>query len=185
MLNEGTNEEGGTPFTVPHEEINLPALAARAFEATAKDAPAAAKLLEQWARADATLARAILDPHLPSACWHLIVQQCRYARRVIWEAPRYSASGKGERVAHLATENARALLDMTLPLTGEPLLRNATREQVEEAAIYYEKRAANMQEKCTWLRLIAKRAKDGIAIGEQFTEAALRKLQAQVIGKSE
>ncbi len=183
MLNDGTMEgESQIPIRISHEGVDLPALVIRAFEEAENNARQASALLEQWAKADPELARVILDPHLPTACWKLCVSQCQRNRILIWETPHSDVSGKGERVAYLATENARLLLDMPLPIRGEPLLRDATKEQVVEAAIYYEKISANMVEKSTLLRLIAKKAKEGSVIGQQFTEAALRKLQAQAKG---
>ena len=161
---------------------SLQSYAEKAFQESNGDALAAAELLTAWAQKNQELYRELTTPYLTAACWELITKQCQRERRMIWEPPQSSVVGRGDRIQYLAVEQERQLLNMNLPIPGEPQLGKATKEQVEMAASYYLSRAKNMRDKAMFLQLIAKKAKPEKTIAEQFTEVALRKLKAQAIG---
>lgn len=92
-------------------------------------------------------------------------------RRKNWTAPNYTKGGNGNRLVALADH---MLINFRLPKSGV-LLREATADQIREAAEFYAADAADAAHKSRWLTACA----DHIASGKKLTEKRARALQEQ------
>lgn len=145
-------------------------LAQEAMQAANGDVLEATAILEQKARGDMDVWRALTDGLLKKACYDACRGICRTERRIIWNAPNYDAGGNGERIkAHSST-----LMDWPLP--GGMKLKDATKADLIAAAEFYAKQAANMQSISNWLNQIAKKVKNK-TVGDSMTDDQLRKLR--------
>lgn len=164
-------------------EISLQETIQQAIGEASNDAPAAAQLLEKWVRKDRRLFNELMMPYLSGACWDAIRRYCRREKRSLWTAPRYHMSGKGERVIHLAENNARSLFDFRLPLPGLPRLGDSNKEQVQSAEEFYQSQAKDMHAKAYWLHLIVEKMSANTTVRQQLSEELLLKLQQKALAQ--
>ncbi len=128
-----------------------------------------AKRLLTMAREDAGLMAALMGPYESRAAYDAVRKGSRHLRRVIWDqSTTHAANG---RVGALVAANMAMLLEFPLP-GGKPL-RDATRDEVQDAADLYRKQAVDMVQKAAWLRLVAKNVPTGKTVGETLDELAL------------
>lgn len=149
---------------------NDPAVLIRRAYDGSPDVATATEKLEKWARKDKALYDYLTDPYLSQACYNAIRGLCRSERRLIYTAPNYTKGGNGHRVEI----HGRSLLDFPLP--GGKRLRDATRQDLLEAADFYRKQAADMASKAAWLEKISERVGKK-TVGEKLTSEQLEALK--------
>lgn len=126
--------------------------------------------LEEMARDDMSVWQVLTENLLKSACYDACRGICRSERRVIWHTTGSDKGGNGERVkSHAAT-----LMDFPLP--GGKRLRDATKDDLIEAAGFYDRQAAQMASVAEWLTGIARKVR-GKTVGESMTEDQLRSMK--------
>lgn len=164
--------------------------AREALDAARGDVRRAAVLFEARVRADRSLRDALTDPLIATACYTAVTAQVRRRRQSVWKAPavptRSPAPAPAQprtsdgafRVAQLA---AGTLL--MFPLPGGKRLGEATREEISEAACFYEAQSADMAHKARWLRLVAQSLPTSRRVGDVLTDARLRELQEAARGE--
>ncbi len=164
------------------EESSIRDRVSQAFEEASGEAIGASHILESWAKKDRRFAETLLMPQLPSVCWQLVREYCQEERRIVWNSPTHSVSGNGERVAALAEETAKMLMEMYLPIPGLPKLGDALKEQIEEAAYFCQKQSIDMKQKADFFFLIHRSMKKGKPVRSQLTEQKLKEFHASVTG---
>ena len=157
--------------------------ARRALDDANGDAREAARMLEQAARTASPLREALTDPLIAGACWDAVRGQVRKERAAIWTTPNVASgptakpqalAAQADRVVQLATGTLRMF-----PLPGGKRLGEATRQEIAEAAHFYERQAGDMAHKARWLQLVAQSVPDGRSAGEVLTDQRLAELQAE------
>lgn len=150
--------------------VDIPTIVQECVTATGGDLPAAARLLEERAKQNPALLRALTAAYLPKACWAAMRQYAMSERCEIWRAPNaVNPDREHARVRQLARANAVSLFDFRLPISGCPKLGDATREMVEEACAFYQVRAVDMLGKAAFLRAVA-----GLMKGKKTVRAQLK-----------
>ena len=129
------------------------------------DIQSAAKQLELWALENDALYRAVTAPALSSMCYDAVSMRTRMNRRQTWNQEQ-----GGSRVL------AHAALLMDFPLVGGMRLSVARKNDVIDAADFYDTQASDMTSKAVWLRAVAKRL-GAKQVKDVFNEEKLRKLQ--------
>lgn len=155
--------------------MNANELATQAMEQCDGDVLKATEYLEQTARKDVGVWKALTEGLLRNACYDACRGICRSERRIIWNSPNYSAGGNGERVK----QHAETLMDWPLP--GGMKLRDATKKDLLEASTFYQKQASKMAAISGWLGAIANKVKTK-TVGETLTDEQLRKLRDDTAG---
>lgn len=160
------------------EEVDSVATCARLALAESKGDPGkATEKLVARVRKDKALREAILDPLVEYACNQAVMREVRVNRGNVWVPP------SPERLARMPdAERVRALANGTLlmfPLPGGKRLGEATREEVAEAARFYERQAGDMAHKARWLQLVAQSIPDGKTAGKVLSDERLRDLQTE------
>lgn len=153
---------------------NISELAEDLLEQTGGNVREATDKLTERAREDSKIYFVLTEPFLSQACYYAVRKVCQRERRAIWTAPNYVAGGNGERVEN----HARSLLMFQLPTCGK-YLRDAMKDDVQQAAHFYREQAEDMDEKGRWLDEIARNVKGDKTVGEQLDEQALWKLRTQ------
>ena len=128
-----------------------------------------AKRLLAMARADPALMFALMKPYEVRAARIAVGRFGRDSRRKVWNRP--TTTDSNARVVALVASNMAMLLDFPLP-GGKPL-RDATKDEVQDAANSYRTQAVDMVQKSAWLKLIAKNVPKGKTVGETLDELAL------------
>jgi hypothetical protein len=163
-------------MSAAEREPSIPSIidvARAALKASDGDVQRATKLLARRVRADVVLYRALLDRMVETACYEAVVTVTQRNRDMVWTPPNYDKGGNGGRVRALAAGNAL----MFFPLPGGKLLAHANRREIEEAAAFYGKQAADMTWKARWLSLVAKHVEGNKTVAKCMTEQQLAKLQ--------
>lgn len=158
-----------------HDGPSIAELAAAALEACDGDVQAAARKLEADARADMTNWRVLTDHLLGQASWDAIRRAVRVTRSKVWTAPAPTTTpeSQAERVTALAAGNL-----LMFPLPGGKRLGEATRDEVQAAAHFYEQQADDMAHKARWLQAIAAKVKNAKKkVAEVLDDAKLRELR--------
>lgn len=131
--------------------------------------------LEKRVRANKALQLALTDHLVRSACYDILRAQVRTTRSVIWNAPNYDKGGNGSRLRSVE-EVLPSLYDFVLPHASIKL-GDATREEVEEGAHWYELRVQDMGYKARFLRMVARKVPPGKRVREALTPEQLAKAQ--------
>lgn len=180
------NNPDSTPFESPRQggNFDLDAIVRAAVEAADGDLPEAARLIETQAKKNSDLLAAITFPYLTRAIWELVRLHARVEKRIIWQAPNADPKGQnGHRVKHMADDNFRSLMALTLPIEGLPRLGDATRVQLEEAIHFYQSHAKDMQSKSRFLEMVLHALpakKPNTKVRDCLTETQLEKFREQV-----
>lgn len=189
-------EQAKNPKDNAAEIISIAAKAA--LKKAAGDSRNAAILMEQGARKNPALYKALTEPYLTDACWEAVRLQAHTHRKRIWNAPAESkpagkemvgtkfgassgtdAAEQKSRVVALARGNAATLLNFPLPIQGLPRLGEADLGMLKQAAEFYRKSANDQGAKAKWLSLIIKAMPDAeTKVEKLFDEKALRELQS-------
>lgn len=147
-------------------------IAKEAFEQAGDDAVKAASALYDRLISDRALHAQFAEPLLREWCADVIASECvRRPRQIIWATQAATTTVSNERARNFA----RSLLDFPLP-GGKPL-HLATKVEVEQAAEFYRKQAADMTDKAKWLARIADGMGRKRTVGAAFTAEALEKLR--------
>ena len=101
------------------------------------------KRLLAMARADPALMLALMEPYEARAARIAVRRFGRHSRHAVWNRP--TTTDSNDRVVALVASNMAMLMDFPLP--GGKLLRNATRDEVSDAANSYRKQAVDMVRK--------------------------------------
>lgn len=157
--------------------------ARRAYDDANGDVQEAARMLEHAARSNSPLRDALVEPLIAGACWDAVRGQVRFKRAAIWHAPNVASGpaakseavqAQTDRVVHLATGTLRMF-----PLPGGKRLGEATRQEIAEAAGFYERQAGDMAHKARWLQLVAQSVPAGKTAGDVLTDERLAELQTE------
>jgi len=141
------------------------------------DVTEASRRLEEEARHCRELYDYLTSPALPKLCYAAVSQTYRDNRQKVWTAPNYTKGGNGHRVAN----HAQTLLDFPLP--GGKRLRDATSQDLQEAAEFYAKQAADMSAKSAWLTRVGERV-GGNKVADVMDADELDKLRRQEEAKA-
>ncbi len=174
--------------------ITLHDIVAEVMEEAKGDTNAATLALMTKARTNPELYRELTEDYLLQAC-HAVIRLyvTQHLRPRAWEggaeiAP--AATGvhkqsdqRGGRLLALARVHAAGLLSFHLPINNQPMLKDATREKVREAAEYYLRLAADFAPKGKFLSLVADKLPEGKTVAEVFSEKQLQALQKKALGK--
>lgn len=159
------------------KDRDLVAEAARAaLDAAGGDVREATRALELSVRGNRRLRDELTDPLLATACYTAVTAQCRVERRKVWTPPVERLVANRTTGSHRVVQLAAGTLLM-FPLPGGKKLGDATREEISEAAGFYEAQAGDMATKARWLRLVAQSVPGEKRAGEALTEKRLRELQ--------
>jgi hypothetical protein len=141
------------------------------------------KLLRRWMSEDQEFYRAVMEPLIGQATWNLIRKVTRNDRAMAWRVPVKTDPGASdEGLSRLADANLRGLMGMPLPCAGRPLLGDATRSIVLEAAAFYATQAKGNAVRGRWLEFVAAAMPDAKkCVRSVFTESKLRALQTKAI----
>lgn len=118
-------------------------------------------------RDDKALFQQLMWPLIDNACYDAIRQECRLQRRKIWETPRYTEDNI------LAVASTR-LMDMILP--GGLKLGEAHKNDLLDAAEFYDRQAENMAHKGRFLSAVAGKL-NGKRVNRALDEEQLCELQ--------
>lgn len=131
----------------------------------------AAEAMESRVLKDDALFKELMLPMVSRACYDFICDVVHSRRRSICDTVKRA---NDEMAGSIALQNtARSMLDFPLP--GGLLLRDATRHDCVDAAVYYERQASDMFGKGRFLRSVAKRAGNK-SVGDSITEIELCRL---------
>lgn len=144
--------------------------AEEAMEQADGDVLEATAALEAMARNDVSVWQVLTEQLLKTACYDACRSICRSERRVIWNTTGSDAGGKGDRV------KAHGNMLMDFPLPGGMKLRDATKQDLMDAAGFYERQAAQMTAVASWLSAIASKVKTK-TVGDTLTEVQLRAIK--------
>ena len=148
--------------------INLQSAARIAMQGQ-KSHHVGAKCLLEMARKDASLMAALMEPYEERAAYNAVRKQSSDLRREIWK--KSTEQPANDRVGALVVSNMAMLMDFPLP-GGKPL-RDATGDEVQDAANSYRKQAVDMAQKSAWLKMVAANVPKGKTVGEALDEMAL------------
>lgn len=164
------------------QERDLVAEAARAALAEANgDVREATKKLEASVRGNRRLRDELTDPLISNACYTAVTAQCRVERRKVWSPPAEKLVASRVTGAHRVVQLATGTLLM-FPLPGGKKLGEATREEIAEAAQFYETQATDMGVKARWLRLVAQSVPGNKTAADVLSDKRLRELQEAARG---
>jgi hypothetical protein len=166
---------------VPDEpEITFQSLARDAFVSAKRDTRKAARVLDaKLQRLDSDVRVSVLEEAIKMACAEAIGVACRQDRRVRgWIPPNYDAGGNGHRIAALADGNKEILMNFPLWVGGKRL-KEATKNEIADAAQKYLKQGNDMVFKGRWLNLVAASVPENKKAGEVLNEIKLRKLHQE------
>ena len=152
--------------------VNVSDAARRAMDGAASYREGAQILLEMAER-DPDLMSAIIDPWKLRAAEDAVGLAMKGVRRRTWESTQRQIDPG--RIAALIQSNREMLLDFPLP--GGLALRNATKDDVTAASLFYSTQASDMSHKARWLELIAKKVPKGKTVADALNNDALAKLQ--------
>jgi len=152
--------------------VNVSEAARRAMDGAASYREGAQVLLDMAER-DPTLMSAIIDPWKLRAAEEAVGLAMKTFRRRTWESTQRQIDPN--RVAALIQSNREMLMDFPLP--GGLALRDATKDDVTAAALFYSTQATNMGHKARWLDLIAKKVPKGKTVADALDNDALATLQ--------
>jgi hypothetical protein len=171
------------------------AAAKAALKKSAGNPQNAAVLMQEGAKKNPALYKALTEPYLADACWQAVRAAAHTERKKVWTGSEpkppanpnavgskfgAAAQAQVDRVVSLARGNVATLLDFPLPIQGLPRLGEATLAMLKQAADFYKKSAADMSTKAKWLKLIISAMPDDKAtVGTVLNDKALRKLQAE------
>jgi len=158
---------------------DLVAEAARAaFDAADGDIRVATAKMEQAVRGNRHLRDALTEPLISNACYTAVSAQCRSERKRVWTPPARTERFTPSKVsgAFRVTQLAAGTLLM-FPLPGGKKLGEATREEISEAASFYEAQAGDMATKARWLRLVAQSMPTTAKACDVLSDDRLRELQ--------
>lgn len=151
----------------PAVSVTLSALARESLARCDGDTVAAAEHVTEALGKDRSLWRAIAGEVVSSAAETAVQARHRSERasivRGMQRAPADDPGAGRRRVEALASVQMRCSLDF--PLKGGVKLRDATRDEVIDQAMLYEKSASDMGIKARWLYMVANRVPDGVSIG--------------------
>jgi hypothetical protein len=126
------------------QERDFVAEAARAALTEANgDVREATRKMEAAVRGNRRLRDDLTDPLIASACYTAVTAQCRVERRRVWSPPAEKLVASRVTGAHRVVQLATGTLLM-FPLPGGKKLGEATREEIGEAATFYETQAGDM-----------------------------------------
>lgn len=164
------------------KDRDLVAEAARAaLDAAAGDVREATRAMEQKVRQDRRLRDDLTDPLLATACYTAVTMQCRVERRKVWSPPAEKLVASRVTGAHRVVQLATGTLLM-FPLPGGKKLGEATREEIGEAATFYETQSKDMGVKARWLRLVAQSVPGDKTAADVLSDKRLRELQEAARG---
>ena len=146
-------------------------LAQRAMAQAGDDVGEAARILEQWARKNTRVWKAVTEDFLAQGCYSVVRGVCRQERRAIWHSPGYDKGGAGSRVRN----HARSILD--LPLPGGKRLRDATRDDLHQASEFYSRQARQMAVMEEFLASVAAKIKGRKTVGDVLSEKQLETMK--------
>jgi len=157
--------------------------AKEALKRTGGDWSRADKLLRRWMADDEEFYRAVMEPLIGQATWDLIRKVTSNDRALAWRVPaRPDPGADDEGLPRLADANLRGLMGIPLPCAGRPLLGEATRQVVLEAAAFYATQAKGNAVRGRWLEMVAAAMPDARKrVRSVLTESKLRTLQAKAI----
>lgn len=130
----------------------------------------ATAMLEELARQDVEVWQAVTDGLLRTACYDACRSICRSERRTIWHTSGYDAGGNGERIK----SHSSSLMEWPLP--GGKRMRDATKQDLIDAAGFYAMQASQMAAVSDWLGRVASKVKSK-TVGETLTDKQLRTLR--------
>lgn len=173
------------------DQISIQDIAAAELAAANGDVQRAAQTMADKVRADRMLRDALTEPLIEGACYDAIRALARHERSAVWNAPS-NGGGQGrpapilravppgadrQRERMAAQLEVGGLMDFRLP--GFKLLRDATREEIIEAATFYAAQSRDMRAKALWLSAVAAELKPGQTPGSVLTEPRLRELRSK------
>jgi len=121
--------------------------------------------------------REMADPLVREGCYSIVRLLARFEAAEVWNGTR--AAAQGQRAAGaMAAATVFALMNYRLP--GGAVLKDATGQEVAEAACFYMKQGRTMIEKGTWLEMIAKRVPQDRTVSSVLTENDLLKMQGKL-----
>ena len=150
------------------ETVNVREAARTAVQGAESVNDATDRLLAM-ARGDASLMEAMMQPYARIAARTHVRYEMRDKRAKIWREQ--TVQPANDRVGALVRSNMAMLMDFPLP-GGKPL-RDATRDEVSDAANSYRKQAVDMAQKSAWLKLVAENVPKGKTVGETLDELSL------------
>lgn len=139
------------------------------------DVRAATEDMVDLVQSDTALYRELMDPLVRTACYSAITAACRRERKTIWTARNYDKAGNGGRVETLA----RATI-LLMPLPGGKLLKDATADDLREAADRYQRQADDMAAKARFFDRVAAACPRG-KVGKHLTEEQLEEIHAAAV----
>jgi hypothetical protein len=154
------------------ERIDITDIATQALNEAAGDAYKASQILEEHAKRDVNLANELLMPLLHQACYDAIRQVCiRQRGYIARQADNVIAAAAADGAKRLASQASR-LMDFILPL-GQKRLSEATRQDIEANAAFYQRQAKTMAERSRWLVLVARELQGKRKVKTSLTEDKL------------
>ena len=164
------------------QDRDLVAEAAKAALSAANgDVREATRAMENAVRSNRKLRDELTDPLLSNACYTAVSAQCRVERRKVWTPPAEKLVANRTTGSHRVVQLAAGTLLM-FPLPGGKKLGEATREEIAEAAQFYDAQATDMSVKARWLRLVAQSVPGNKTAGDVLTDKRLRELQEAARG---
>lgn len=160
----------------PKESARIAAAAKAALDAAGGDVREATRAMERKVRQDRILRDELTDPLIGTACYSAVAAQCRQDRRKVWAAPNETVASHRAAGANRVVQLASGTLLM-FPLPGGKKLGEATRDEIAEAARFYESQAGDMATKARWLRLVAQSVPGDSKASDVLTDKRLRELQ--------
>lgn len=165
----------------PTEKDLVAEAARRALSDADGDVRTATRMMEEAVRQSPQLRDELTEPLLSSACYAAVTAQCRVERRKVWSPPAEKLVATRVTGAHRVVQLATGTLLM-FPLPGGKKLSEATREEIAEAATFYEAQAGDMAIKARWLRLVAQSVPGDKTAGDVLSDKRLRELQEAARG---
>jgi hypothetical protein len=149
-------------------------LATYCLKQAKSDLRKATQLMETAVHENSEFRRLLTDPLIRTACYDHLRSVCRAKRGYIWFSENWEESGNGGRLLSAG----RTLLDFPLP-GGKPF-RDATKEEIQGAAEFYEIQATTLGARGAWLRAASQKMKTGQKGGEVWTHNKLLALQHKI-----
>lgn len=170
--------------TKPQEKDLVAEAARKALADAGGDVRVATRAMEAVVRANRRLRDDLTEPLLSNACYAAVTAQCRVERRKVWTPPAERLVANRTTGSHRVVQLATGTLLM-FPLPGGKKLGEATRDEIAEAAQFYETQASDMSVKARWLRLVAQSVPGDQKAADVLTDRRLRELQEAARGLAE
>jgi hypothetical protein len=166
-------------ITIAHDESDSVSACARLALAEASgDVGKATIILLERVRKDKALRHELLEPLVEYACHQAVSRELRSNRANVWSPP---SARTLERMSHADRVTALAAGTLLMfPLPGGKRLGEAVRDEISQAAVFYDRLATDTSHKARWLRLVAQSIPSGKTVRDTLTDDRLRELQKEV-----